>query len=291
MVTPQVETKSRSVNGFDRFPLSDPLRQAIRMAGFTEPRPIQEAAIEPVLNGFDVLGLAQTGTGKTAAFALPILERILENPGRGPRVLIVAPTRELVLQIEAEIRVFAQKTRIETVTIFGGISERPQIAKLRKKPEIVIACPGRLLDLLGQGALSLRGVETLVLDEADHMFDMGFLPDVRRILSACPDDRQNLMFSATMPAEIRSLADQILNEPEVIELAHSLPAETIEHALYPVPEKRKQDLLEHLIEADGIVSAIVFTRTKHRAKRLAQKFEPSEVQRDRSTGKHVPGAA
>jgi ATP-dependent RNA helicase RhlE len=164
---------------------------------------------------------------------------------------------------------------LKTALVFGGASMRNQINALRRRPEIVVACPGRLLDLVRQGVARLGEVDTLVLDEADHMFDMGFLPDIRRILSELPKERQNLLFSATMPREIRRLADEVLYDPQVVDLAGRAPAETIEHALYPVPEERKRDLLEHILESGGCNSAIVFTRTKHRARRLAQQLDKS----------------
>jgi ATP-dependent RNA helicase RhlE len=259
-------------SGFGCFEFDPAIERGIREAGFTDPRPIQVEAIPAALDDRDVLGLAQTGTGKTAAFALPILDLILESRGKGPRALVVAPTRELATQIDAEIRTLAKYTGIKSVTVFGGVGARPQIQALRRGPDIIVACPGRLLDLMQQGAVRLDGIETLVLDEADHMFDMGFLPDIKRILAALPKDRQNLLFSATMPKEIRALADNLLVDPLVVELAHSAPAETIEHALYPVAEQRKRDLLEHLLENDASGSAIVFTRTKHRARRLAMQL-------------------
>jgi ATP-dependent RNA helicase RhlE len=264
-------------NGFDAFDLGPSVQRGIRAAGFTQPRPIQVRTIPATLDGRDILGLAQTGTGKTAAFALPVLERLLETRGGGshPRVLIVAPTRELASQIGEEIRTLAQFTRIKVATVFGGVSFGAQIAALRDGPQIVVACPGRLLDLLNRRAVRLDRIETLVLDEADHMFDMGFLPDIRRILAALPERRQNLLFSATMPKEIRRLANQVLSDPHVVELNHTRPLETIEHALYPVDERRKVDLLQHVLSSDDFVSAIVFTRTKHRAKRLAQKLDRS----------------
>ena len=256
-------------SGFDQLRLDSSLTRGLEAAGFREPRPIQAETIPACLEGQDVLGLAQTGTGKTAAFALPILQRLIEEPGDGPLVLVLAPTRELAIQIDAEIRLLARFTDIETVTIFGGVSARTQIQALRRRPEIVVGCPGRVLDLVGQGQLDLSEVETLVLDEADHMFDMGFLPDINKILAKLPRDRQNLLFSATMPKAIRELADRVLYEPHVVELAHTAPAERIEHALYPIAEGSKRDLLDRLLSEDDCSTAIVFTRTKHRAKRLA----------------------
>jgi ATP-dependent RNA helicase RhlE len=289
-------SQSISATGFDRFELHPDLARGVRGAGFVEPRPIQVDTIPAALEGADVLGLAQTGTGKTAAFALPLLDQLLDARKPGPRALVLAPTRELATQIAAEIRLLAKFTRLKTALVFGGASMRVQVDALPRRPEVVVACPGRLLDLMGQGVARLGDVETLVLDEADHMFDMGFLPDIRRILSALPKERQNLLFSATMPREIRHLADEVLYDPHVVNLAGKAPAETVEHALYPVPEARKRDLLEHILASDGCDSAIVFTRTKHRARRLAQQLDKaghravglqgnmSQVQRDRAMG-------
>jgi ATP-dependent RNA helicase RhlE len=264
-----------SLTGFADFDLDTAVQRGIIAAGFVEPRPIQVQTIPAALEGRDILGLAQTGTGKTAAFAIPILKRLHSTRKPGPRALIVAPTRELASQISDDIRTLARFTNLKTVTIFGGVSAQPQIAALRAKPAIIVACPGRLLDLLQQGAVGLKKIETLVLDEADHMFDMGFLPDVRRILSLLPRDRQNLLFSATMPQEIRGLANQILHDPHVVDLTHARPVSTIQHTLYPVEGNQKFSLLEHIFAEDEFVSAIVFTRTKHRAKRLAQQLSRS----------------
>lgn len=258
--------------GFTEFRFNSAIQRGIIATGFTEPRPIQTQTIPAALEGRDVLGMAQTGTGKTAAFGLPVLERLLARPGDGPRVLILAPTRELASQISAEIRSLAGYAPIRIATVYGGVSAQSQRTALRGRPHIVVACPGRLLDLLEQGAVRLDRIETLILDEADHMFDMGFLPDVRRIISALPKVRQNLLFSATMPKEIRGLADQLLRNPLVVDLTHSVPALTIEHALYPTEGADKLGLLRRLITEDKFTSAIVFTRTKHRARRLAQQL-------------------
>jgi ATP-dependent RNA helicase RhlE len=267
------DSKSMASTGFDRFGLDETLLRGIRAAGFDSPRPIQFDTIPAGLEGRDVLGLAQTGTGKTAAFALPLLDRLLDAPGKGPRVLVLAPTRELASQITEEIRVLSQYTRVKTVTVYGGVSMSLQVHALRQRPEIVVGCPGRVLDLLGQGVLRLDKIETLVLDEADHMFDMGFLRDVRRILKVLPKPRQNLLFSATMPKEIRGLADELLVDPHVVELADATPAATIDHALYPVTEAGKRALLEVVLTHDDCDSAIVFTRTKRRAKLLADQLK------------------
>ncbi|GJM44890.1 MAG: ATP-dependent RNA helicase RhlE [Gemmatimonadota bacterium] len=267
-------SKKDTRTGFDKFGLKEALLRGVRGAGFENPRPIQAETIPAGLKGRDVLGLAQTGTGKTAAFALPLLQRILEGRGgKGPRALVLAPTRELATQISEEIRTLSRFTPVRMITIYGGVSIHNQIGALRARPDIVVGCPGRVLDLLQQRKLRLDEVETLVLDEADHMFDMGFLPDIRKILSALPRNRQNLLFSATMPKEIRRLADDLLSDPQVVELADAMPASTIDHALFPVAEGRKRDLLEHLLRQKDCDSAIVFTRTKHRARRLAEQLE------------------
>ena len=289
-----LQVSPRSETGFTQFSLRSDIQRGIALLGFVEPRAIQAQTIPAALAGRDVLGLAQTGTGKTAAFALPILERLLETRRPGPRALIVAPTRELAMQIHAEITTLAKFTGIKAATIFGGVPSGPQIRALRARPDILIVCPGRLLDLAEQRFVNLDAIETLVLDEADHMFDMGFLPDLRRILDMLPAKRQNLMFSATMPNEIRALADRILQNPHVVELSHSRPAPTIDHALYVVSTGQKLDLLNHVLAADKATSAIVFMRTKHRAKRLALQLSKvghqavslegnmSQAQRDRA---------
>jgi ATP-dependent RNA helicase RhlE len=269
--------RSRTSKGsFATFGLRKNLLRAISEAGFQTPRPIQAKTIPQVLQGRDVLGLAQTGTGKTAAFALPILERLMASRGRNPRVLILAPTRELATQIHTEIQLLAKYTNVRSITVFGGVGAPPQKRALRARPDIVVACPGRLLDLMGSGDARLDGVEVLVLDEADHMLDMGFLPDIKRILARLPERRQNLLFSATMPKEIRTLANRVLHRPHEVELAVTVPLETIEHALYPIDQKRKGDLLLHLLGAEEFRSAIVFLRTKHRAKRLARDLDRAQ---------------
>ncbi|MFP6662848.1 MAG: DEAD/DEAH box helicase [Deltaproteobacteria bacterium] len=283
-----------AVPGFESFDLHVSLQKGLTEAGFVTPRAIQSDTIPAGLEGRDVLGLAQTGTGKTAAFALPILQRRVQHQGKGPLALILAPTRELANQIDTEIRLLAKFTRIRTVTVYGGKSIRMQAEALRRSPEIVVGCPGRVLDLLKQGVLDLSRIEQVVIDEADHMFDMGFLPDVKRILGATPEKRQNLLFSATMPKEIRLLADRILYNPQVVELAHSAPADRIEHALCPVPAEQKRDLLDRMLAEEDCRTAIIFTRTKHRARHMATKLAKeghsavalqgnmSQAQRDRA---------
>jgi ATP-dependent RNA helicase RhlE len=285
---------SPSESGFSAFALAPSVLRGVDALGFEAPRPIQAQTIPAALEGRDVLGLAQTGTGKTAAFVLPILQRLNTRRRPGPRALIVAPTRELAMQIQAETVRLAQFCGLKVTAIFGGVGVGPQIRALRERPDILVACPGRLLDLMQQGHAKLGSIEVLVLDEADHMFDMGFLPGIRRILAALPAERQNLLFSATMPQEVRSLTAQLLRRPHVVELAHSRPAETIEHALYPVPADSKVGLLQHLLKEDDFTSAIVFLRTKHRARKLAQQLKAmghdaaalegnmSQAQRDRA---------
>ena len=285
---------STASTGFDRFELHESLVRGIRRIGFEKPWPIQQETIPAGRAGRDVLGLAQTGTGKTAAFALPLLDRLLQVRRPDPRALVLAPTRELATQIAAEIRTLSKFTRLKTITAYGGVSTRNQIDSLRRRPEIIVGCPGRVLDLFGQQALRLGQVETLVLDEADHMFDMGFLPDIRKILAAMPERRQNLLFSATMPREIRRLANDLLTNPHVVELAGTAPVATVDHGLYMVGEGRKRVLLEHLLTGDDCDSAIIFTRTKHRARRLADQLSRdghravglqgsmSQAQRDRA---------
>ena len=266
------ETLTRQDAGFLQFPLQAKVQRGLAEAGYSAPRTIQAQTIPAALAGRDVMGLAQTGTGKTAAFVVPILERLMTLRRPGPRVLIVAPTRELVTQIHAELRTLARFTGLKAVTIYGGVPIQTQMRELRGRPEIIVACPGRLLDLFERGAIKFDGIEVLVLDEADHMFDMGFLPDVRRIIAALPVKRQSLLFSATMPPAVRSLANGLLQDPHVVELVDSLPPSTIEHALYPVAANRKFDLLRHLLADEGFTSAIVFSRTKHRARRLAEQL-------------------
>ena len=258
---------------FDQLSLDPRLVAATKTAGYTEPTPIQEQAIPLVLEGRDVLGLAQTGTGKTAAFMLPILNRLMKGKLGKPRALIVAPTRELAEQIHQATMQLGSQTRLRSTAIYGGVSKFNQVKVLRRGVEIIVATPGRLLDHMGDGNIDLSGVEVLVLDEADHMFDMGFLPDVRRILRALPDERQNLLFSATMPQEIRSLADGVLRDPAHVQIGTSAPVETVSHALYPVTESLKSDLLLSMLHQTPTHRVLIFTRTKRRARDLAEKLE------------------
>jgi ATP-dependent RNA helicase RhlE len=219
--------------------------------------------------GRDVMGLAQTGTGKTAAFALPIMHRLEPGPRGRVRALVIAPTRELAEQIREAFADLGSRTGLRAIAIYGGVSQGPQVQALRRGTDIVVACPGRLLDLMGQRAIDLAHVEVVVLDEADRMLDMGFLPDVRRIMRAVPHRRQTLLFSATMPDDIRGLAAEVLHDPLTVQIGHTRPAHTVAHAVYPVPQHLKTALLKELLAATNSESVLVFTRTKHRAKRLA----------------------
>ncbi|HWI41935.1 MAG TPA: DEAD/DEAH box helicase, partial [Verrucomicrobiae bacterium] len=246
--------------------------KGINTCGYAVPTPIQAEAIPTVMTGGDVMGLAQTGTGKTAAFVLPILNRLLKGQRRRVRALILAPTRELAAQIEESVVGLGAHTGLKSTTVFGGVSVNRQIDHLKAGVDVLVACPGRLLDHLSQGTVDLSALETLVLDEADQMFDMGFLPDIRRILKQLPAKRQTLLFSATMPEEIRKLASDILQDPKVVQVGRVAPAVTVTHALYPVPQHLKAQLLLELLKHTGGDSVLVFTRTKHRAKRLGEQL-------------------
>ncbi len=255
---------------FDNLGLDPRLMKAVGTMGYAEPTPIQREAIPLVLEGRDVVGVAQTGTGKTAAFVLPMLQRTPAAPG-GIRALVVTPTRELALQIEEVARGVARHTRHRVAVVYGGVGYEPQKAALKRGIDVLVACPGRLLDLVGQGDCDLSSVETLVLDEADRMLDMGFWPDVRRIIAKLPQERQNLLFSATMSREVLKVIDATLDDPVRIEVTPpSTPVEAIEQSLYPVGAKQKTDLLIDLVRHHNLKRALVFTRTKHRADRVAR---------------------
>lgn len=256
---------------FQSFNLNPAVLAGVTAAGFVTPTPIQKEAIPAVMAGRDVMGLAQTGTGKTAVFVLPILNRLISGQRGHARALIIAPTRELVEQIHDTIETLGKKTRLRSATVYGGVGIAPQIQRL-KRADIIVACPGRLLDHIGRRTVDLSHLEVLVLDEADHMFDMGFLPDIRRILKHVPNRRQTLLFSATMPAEIRRLASDILNNPLTVEVGSSAPADTVSHALFPVAQHLKTPLLLKLLQNTDSESVLVFTRTKHRAKNLGEQL-------------------
>ena len=258
---------------FEHFSFNPRISAGIKSLGYTTPTPIQQQAIPAVLKGRDVLGTAQTGTGKTAAFVLPILQRLSKRPLGPVRVLIVAPTRELAEQIHQATLDLGKHTPVRSVTVYGGVSKNRQVEALRRGAEIVVACPGRLLDLAGDGHIDLSHVEVLVLDESDRMCDMGFLPDIRRILKLVPARRQTLFFSATMPPDIRELADSILKDPVTVQIGLIAPAKTVSHALYPVSQGLKKQLLLATLEQTATGRVLVFTRTKYRARNLARDLE------------------
>ncbi|WP_020675865.1 DEAD/DEAH box helicase [Geopsychrobacter electrodiphilus] len=257
---------------FNSFNFHPNIAAGISAAGYSTPTPIQAQAMPPVMLGRDVMGLAQTGTGKTAAFVLPMLQRLLQGERGKVRALIVAPTRELAEQINETVIALGKQTGLRSMTVYGGVSINPQIQKLRRGVEIVVACPGRLLDHIQQRTINLSQVEVLVLDEADRMFDMGFLPDIRKIVKRLSTKRQTLLFSATMPKEILKLAQEVLTNPETVQVDMIAPPQTVSHALYPVAQHLKTDLLLHLLKQTSTESVLVFTRTKHRAKRLGEKL-------------------
>lgn len=258
---------------FAELQLCAPLQKAVETAGYTTPTPIQEQAIPVVMAGRDVFGCAQTGTGKTAAFGLPILHRLQnEGPFRGgPRALILAPTRELAVQIDESIRTYSKGLKVRSVVLLGGVSIRPQIDQIRRGVDIVIATPGRLLDVVEHRALNLSNIHTFVLDEADRMLDMGFMPSIRQIVKLIPTQRQTLFFSATLPREIRDLANSLLSDPVHIAVApENTTTEMVDQRLYYVERDRKRALLAHLLSDDLEGSVLVFTRTKRGADRVTK---------------------
>src|SRR4051794_4809917 len=267
---------------FRELNLAPQILQAVRDAGYTEPTPIQVATIPHILAGHDVIGIAQTGTGKTAAFVLPILTRLaasMQNgQRRGTRALVVAPTRELVVQIEENVRAYAKHLPLRMATVFGGVSERPQIEALRSGVDLVVATPGRLIDLMGQRHTNFSGIEFLVLDEADRMLDMGFLPPIRQIVKALPRNRQTLMFSASLSHEIEKLTHEFQRSPKTIEIGRRAnPADTVTQFVYEVSPHLKAALLLHLLADPQFDTVLVFTRTKRGADRIARKLEAAGV--------------
>ena len=265
-------TKKESMN-FEEFNFHPQVSAGVVAAGYETPTPIQVQAIPSVMEGRDVMGLAQTGTGKTAAFALPILHQLLQGKRGSVRALVVAPTRELAEQIHIAFTTLGEKTGLKSVSIYGGVNMSPQVAKVKQGVDIIVACPGRLLDHLTQKTINLSQLEVLVLDEADHMFDMGFFPDIRRIMTHLPRERQTLLFSATMPNEIRRLALDILKKPVTVQVGTTAPAVSVSHAIYPVKPHLKTALLLELLRHTDTESVLIFTRTKHRAKRIGEQLE------------------
>lgn len=258
---------------FQDLPLQPAILKAVAEAGYTSPSPIQAGAIPPVLAGRDLLGCAQTGTGKTAAFALPILQNLSAQTPQRPciRALILTPTRELALQIGDSFSAYGKHLKLRHTVIFGGVGQQPQVEALRRGVDILIACPGRLNDLIGQRLIDLSGIEIFVLDEADRMLDMGFIHDVKKVIAKLPRRRQTLLFSATMPKEIEELADSLLHDPAVVKVDPvSSTVDRIDQKLYFVEKKQKIELLAYLLQDKSIVNALVFSRTKHGADRIAR---------------------
>jgi ATP-dependent RNA helicase RhlE len=260
---------------FESLDIIEPILKALKQEGYTSPTPIQEEAIPIVLNGTDLLGCAQTGTGKTAAFAVPILQLLSKNKPHGRtrpiRSLIVTPTRELAIQIEESFKAYGKHTGLSSTVIFGGVNQNKQVAALKSGVDILIATPGRLLDLMNQGFISLKQIEIFVLDEADRMLDMGFIHDVKKLLKVLPKERQSLFFSATMPPDIVKLADTILHNPSKVEVTPvSSTADTIQQYLYYVDKGNKNSLLLHLLQEEKMKTVLVFTRTKHGADKVVK---------------------
>ncbi len=265
------------ISPFDELGLSPVLLQALTDAGYTEPTPIQLAAIPLVMSGRDIIGLAQTGTGKTAAFTLPVADRLLSGPHR-LRGLVLTPTRELCQQVEKSFRKYAQHTSLVVTSIYGGVGMEPQERALKTGVDVIVATPGRLIDHLERGNVSFDDLEVLVLDEADRMLDMGFAPQINRLVSAMPAYRQTLLFSATMPPEVEVLARKYLRRPHVVEVSRRASvATTVTHAVYPVPRSRKSALLVELLKAEAMDSVLVFTRMKVGADRVVRDLEHAGI--------------
>ena len=266
---------------FSALGIEPRILKAVKEAGYVEPTPIQAAAIPPIIAGNDLIGIAQTGTGKTAAFTLPLLTRLAAAPatGRRIRMLVLAPTRELVVQIYDNIKAYAKHLPIRMATVFGGVGERPQIEALRQGADIIIATPGRLIDLMGQRYGDFSGIQHLVLDEADRMLDMGFLPSIKRIVQALPKQRQTLMFSATLSKEIEALTHEFQKSPKIVQIGRrSNPAETVTQLVYELPSgSLKQPLLTHLLKDEAMNMVLVFVRMKHAADRVARRLEQAGI--------------
>jgi ATP-dependent RNA helicase RhlE len=277
---------------FSELGVAEPLCRALVALNYTTPTPIQSRAIPLLLQGRDMLGVAQTGTGKTAAFALPVLQ-MLEGPDghKPPRALVLAPTRELAIQIADDFKAYGAHTKMRLAVIFGGVSQNAQVDKLRRGVDIVVATPGRLLDLMNQKHVDLRDIEFLVLDEADRMLDMGFIRDVRKIVAAIPQERQSLLFSATMPSEVAKLSQDILYKPVRVDIApKTVTVELIRQSVHFVDPTAKLDLLCDMLTEKGLSRVIVFTRTKHRANRVADGLEKAGISADAIHGNKSQGA-
>lgn len=257
---------------FSIFNFHTTISSGISACGYTHPTPIQKEAMPHVLDGKDLFGLAQTGTGKTAAFVLPILQRLIKGPRNKQRALIVAPTRELAEQIYKNIESMARQTGLKSAVLYGGVQKSPQIRAIRSGAEIIVACPGRLLDLYRCRDIKFDHFEVLVLDEADHMFDKGFLPDIRRIVKQLPAERQTLVFSATMPRQIKTLVEQIMHQPITVKINTSSSEPAISHSIFYIDKNDRTSLLKRLFNENNMESTLVFTRTKHKAKNLASQL-------------------
>ena len=277
--TTEVELVAASeTTPFDELGLSATVLSSVRDAGYKHPTPIQAEAIPLILRGRDVMGLAQTGTGKTAAFTLPIVDRLLDGPSR-TRALVLTPTRELCVQVEESVHKYARHAELSVVSVYGGVPLDPQQKKLRAGVDIVVATPGRLIDHLERQNVVFDDLEVLVLDEADRMLDMGFAPQINRIVAEIPRYRQTLLFSATMPPEVEALARKYLRKPIVVQVGRrSQAANTVTHAVYPVPRERKSALLAQLLRDGELDSVLVFTRTKHGADRVVRHLEKDGIE-------------
>ena len=267
---------------FQALGLDPKILQAVKEAGYTEPTPIQSAAIPPIIAGHDLIGIAQTGTGKTAAFTLPMLTKLSAMLGhggaRGTRALVIAPTRELVLQIEENVKIYGKYLPFRVATIFGGVGENPQINALRAGTHLIIACPGRLMDLMNRRYADFSQLQYLVLDEADRMLDMGFLPSIRQIVRSLPKQRQTLMFSATLSKEIESLTHEFQRAPKIVQIGRRAnPAETVTQIVYEIPKSLKPSLLLHLLKDPAMNMVLVFSRMKHAADRIARNLESAGI--------------
>ena len=287
-----IVTKTSGIS-FEQLKLIDPILRAVKAEGYESPSPIQQQAIPPVLAGRDLLGCAQTGTGKTAAFALPILQRLSAEPSRSKdvRVLVLAPTRELALQIGESFKSYGRNLPLKSAVVFGGVGLEPQISTLKRGVDILVATPGRLIDLMERGAVHFRGLSVLVLDEADRMLDMGFIHDIKRIIKVLPQKRQNLLFSATIPKEVKGLIDSILRDPVKVEVAPvSSTSEQVEQRAYFVGRADKKDLLLHILDTEAVTRALVFTRTKHNANKLEKFLMDSGIKAAAIHGNKSQGA-
>ena len=258
---------------FNTFNFDPSIMAGVQALGYTTPTPIQAKSIPPIMDGRDLIGLAQTGTGKTAAFVLPVLHRLLKGSRNRIRAIVLSPTRELAEQTCVVINELAHQTRLHGIPVYGGVSMEQQIRGLRSGNEIAVACPGRLLDHIWKGSIDLSNVEVLIIDEADRLFDMGFVQDIRSIIKCLPAKRQTLLFSATMPDDIRRLVQEVLHDPVTVQIGHTLPAATVTHTLYPVKQHLKTKLLIEVLRQIETESVLVFTRTKSRTEHLMEQLK------------------